>query len=261
MPVSGKTAAPWEIPYLKESDIPDMGAGDKAIAERVHALLDGTDVQDLDWLKSGSKKQIVVCNSSGVPQYVTASGDVTNDESGVFTIGTGKVTNAKLASPNNSTYKMLLSSQESFNLDAAAGTYILGTGASTASGGSITNLPVPVLSFAKADYEVAGLTQKLRLRVQILANGTKPTIKFTFGLYPISAVGGGGDELKMTLGTVVSESTVAVNEPSSSGATRAVGSDFTIPGDQSYALGVVTSGTLTNSSACLLSAHLQTRNV
>jgi hypothetical protein len=97
MAVSGKTAAPWEVPYLLESDIPDMGAGDKAIAERVHAILAGSAQQSLGWLKSGTEKQLIVCNASGVPQYVTASGDVTNDKAGVFTIGNEKVTAAKLA--------------------------------------------------------------------------------------------------------------------------------------------------------------------
>ena len=38
MAVSGKTSD-FEIPYLTEEDGPDMGAGDKAIAERVNAIL------------------------------------------------------------------------------------------------------------------------------------------------------------------------------------------------------------------------------
>lgn len=37
MAVSGKTAAPYEFPYLAESDIPDIGAGDKAIADKLQA--------------------------------------------------------------------------------------------------------------------------------------------------------------------------------------------------------------------------------
>lgn len=39
MAVSGKTDA-FEIPFLEESDIPDMGAGDKAIAERMDELFE-----------------------------------------------------------------------------------------------------------------------------------------------------------------------------------------------------------------------------
>ena len=91
MAVSGKTAAPWEIPYLEESDIPDMGAGDKAIAERLHAILAASNQRSPSWLKKGSKGQIIVCNSSGTPQYVTPSGDVSLSESGDFEIGKGTV--------------------------------------------------------------------------------------------------------------------------------------------------------------------------
>jgi hypothetical protein len=102
MAVSGKTAAPWEVPYLLESDIPDMGAGDKAIAERVHEILAGTKQQALTWLKPGAANQIIVCNAAGVPQYVTPKGAATLAEDGTLTLanpsvsgyidGTGKIT-------------------------------------------------------------------------------------------------------------------------------------------------------------------------
>jgi hypothetical protein len=91
VPVSGKTPAPSEIPYLLGTDIPDMGAGDKAIAERVAAILEAENRQPLSWLKKGTKKQIIVCNSSGVPQYQSMSGDVTIDEEGITAIGNNKL--------------------------------------------------------------------------------------------------------------------------------------------------------------------------
>lgn len=46
----------------------------------------------LAWLAGGSSAQIIVCNGSGVPTYVTSSGDVTTDNTGALSIGTGKVT-------------------------------------------------------------------------------------------------------------------------------------------------------------------------
>lgn len=95
MAVSGKTAAPWEIPYLAESDIPDMGAGDKAIAERVATILSAENQQNLDWLKKGTEKQLIVCNSSGVPQYVAMGGDATLAEDGTLTVSDGAITSRK----------------------------------------------------------------------------------------------------------------------------------------------------------------------
>ncbi len=50
----------------------------------------------LSKLASGTSAQIIVANVSGVPTYVTASGDVTNDNAGVFSIGTGKVTSTMI---------------------------------------------------------------------------------------------------------------------------------------------------------------------
>ena len=48
-------------------------------------------------LASGTSAQYPVCNVSGVPVYVTMSGDITQTNAGVTAIGAGKVTNAMLA--------------------------------------------------------------------------------------------------------------------------------------------------------------------
>lgn len=183
--------------------------------------------------------------------------------------GSNKIADTGMESPNNSAYKLLMLAQSSFIVDAVAGTYLLGSASSgiqnpIASGGQIDGnssaTAPPVTFFAKADYEVAGKTQKLRLRAQVAANATKPTIKFTFGLYPIT-VAGEADKLNLTMGTVVSGSTVEINEPAASTLTSGTGSDFTIPSDGAFVLGVVSSGTLTNNNASIVSAQLQSRNV
>lgn len=180
------------------------------------------------------------------------------------------ITDAKLASPNNAAYRLLCHSHLSLASDAAAGTYPLQAYSPEpanpkVSGGNVINAGLPFslpafLYFDDADYTVGSKTQKLRLRAQVACNATKAAIKFTFGLYPIT-VAGAADTLTVTLGTVVSSSTVEINEPAASTVTGAVNSDFTIPSDGAYALGVVTSATLTNNSAVLLSAQLQTRSV
>ena len=144
-----------------------------------------------------------------------------------------------------------------------AGTYMLANGsAPILSGADSTTSSLPIFPFAKADYEVANKTQKLRLRVQIATNATKPTTKFTFGLYPVTVAGGSG-ELKATLGTVVSGSTFEINEPAASTITSKETADFTIPADGAYSLGVVTGGELNPTPAVRVKVYmvLQTRNV
>jgi len=170
-----------------------------------------------------------------------------------------KVPDTSLSSPNNSAYRVIISAQSYLAADQVAATLFLTGGNAVASGGTAPTPPC-IFYFDDADYTVAGKTQKLRLRAQVSANATKPTIKFTFGFYPIT-VAGGADALTVTLGTVVSGSTVEINEPAASAVTNTTGSDFTIPSDGAYVLGVVTSGTLTNNSAVAVTAQLQTRSV
>lgn len=68
-------------------------------------ILDGTIVNAdinasaaiaLSKLASGTSGQVVVANGSGVPTYVTPSGDVTLTNAGVTSIGSGKVTSAMI---------------------------------------------------------------------------------------------------------------------------------------------------------------------
>ena len=172
---------------------------------------------------------------------------------------------ASLKSPNNSVYRQLLLASGFMKSSAAANTYILGamvSGVLPTTGQNLstsTAYPPPVLLLASSDYAVGSKTQKLRIRAQVSANATKPTIKFTFGLYPYTVAGGSG-EIKATLGSVVAGSTLEFNEPAASTVTQKVNEDFTLPADGVYVLGVVTSGTLTENAAVLLSAQLQTRH-
>jgi len=47
-------------------------------------------------LEAGAKGKILVCNSSGVPQYVTPKGDLTLAEDGTVTVADGAITSRKL---------------------------------------------------------------------------------------------------------------------------------------------------------------------
>lgn len=174
-----------------------------------------------------------------------------------------------LASPNNSAYRTLFVARQSIQTDRAAGTYILcnrtGTAAgAVASGGNILATgeapAVPYFYFDDEDYKVTNKTQKLRLRAQAACNATKAAINFVVRLYPIT-VAGGVDELTLTLGTAVAGSDVELTEPAASSITQKNSGEFSIPVDGAYCLGVQTNATLTNNSAVLISAQLQTKSV
>lgn len=95
MAVTGKTAAPHEIPYFEPLDKPpNMATVTKAMADQTAARLDAIAPKQI---VGATKKQLLIANASGVVTAVTASGDVTNDESGVFSIGIAKILEAMLA--------------------------------------------------------------------------------------------------------------------------------------------------------------------
>ena len=183
---------------------------------------------------------------------------------GTSEVADGTLTDTDLASPNNSAYKTIYRAGTYIGLDATAATYIMGGGTSNvASGADIfgaARYPT-LLPFDDADYVVASKTAKLQIRVVVACNATAPAITFTVGLYPVTT-GGGADALTMTLGTVVTGSTIAIASPSGATPTRAVtAADFTVPADGTYSLGVVTSGTIANDSVVFVGGVLQTRNV
>ena len=119
---------------------------------------------------------------------------------------------------------------------------------------------VALLHFNAADYVVAAKETKLRVRGSVAANATKPALKFTIGLYPVTVAGGAGS-LTKSFGTVVPGSTVEINEPAASTVTQNTSADFTPPADGAYALGVVTSAKLTANNVSMITAQLQVRNV
>jgi hypothetical protein len=95
MAVSGKTAAPHEIPYYLETDSPpDMGAVSKAMAERVHGQLDSIAPKQI---VGGTKGQLVVVDNTGATAFKAMKGDGTIDGEGNFQLGKGVVGSEELA--------------------------------------------------------------------------------------------------------------------------------------------------------------------
>jgi hypothetical protein len=115
--------------------------------------------------------------------------------------------------------------------------------------------------FDDADYTISGKTQRLRVRGQCYTNQTAPALTMTLGLYPISSVAGTSDAVNLTLGTVVSGSTVAFASPSASSLNQGNSGDFAIPADGHYVPGVAFSANLPAGSGVILAIQLQTRYV
>jgi hypothetical protein len=113
--------------------------------------------------------------------------------------------------------------------------------------------------FDDADFTVASKTQRLRVRAQVWTNGTAPGITFTTGLYPVTVVGG-ADALNAIPGTVVTGSTVAIASPVINSITQGNSGDFTAPTDGQYMFACLTSGTIANNAAVVVTAQLQTRH-
>ncbi len=136
--------------------------------------------------------------------------------------------------------------------------------ASSRATASTAYAPTPgVFQFTAADYAITGRTTKLRLRATVMNNAAAPGRTATVGLYPVTAVGGSADKMSLTLGTVVTGSTITFSSLSMTANSRLqnVTADFDVPSDGMYVLGVNIAGGNINGSALLnVLADLQVRN-
>jgi hypothetical protein len=158
-------------------------------------------------------------------------------------------------------YRTILSVASQHTAARVAGKYGFGyQQAAFATGVAIAN-PIAIVGIYAADYpSIAGLTPKLRIRAQVNVNDVAPTGNYTFGLYPITrpATSGGAGNMIYTMGTVVSGSTGAtVSTPAADSQTSLVSSDFSLPADGQYILGMVTTATVAANSHMHLNAQLQ----
>lgn len=149
-------------------------------------------------------------------------------------------------------YRRLIDAQASGAEGGGANTYYFTLAASLLASGvdtALSNGPAG-LYIAAADWAIPGRTPLLRIRGVVAANATDDTITHTFGLYPVTW-SGGSNLLIPTMGVVVPGSTAAVDS-GVNGVTKADSTDFAVPADGFYALGVVFSGTqAANASATL----------
>jgi hypothetical protein len=178
-------------------------------------------------------------------------------------IADANVTDAKLASPNNLVYRSLFRVMGSMTQAQVAGTYSPGgpTGGVYLSGTNSSGYLVSFFHITPADYVVAGKTAFYRLKATVGTNTVAPARTVTFGLYPVTFAGTGGN-LAVTLGSVVSSSTAAIASPPASSATTLASSDFTIGSTGPYAFGVVLAGgSIAANSAISFSVQLDMHNL
>lgn len=132
----------------------------------------------------------------------------------------------------------------------------------TVASGSASGQGQMLWPVAAADWTVTGLTTKLRLRALTLTGDTAPGITLTYGLYPISSMASSGPSSTLiTVGTVVSGSTVARATPAANSNFTDTTSDFTLPADGVYVPGVLLSGATAASSLVACVWQLQVRHV
>jgi hypothetical protein len=196
---------------------------------------------------SAGKEQFFFDTSDSQPKWKNSAGTVTS------------------LVPNNTAYQTIFRADGRFADAAAGGTYMLrnsGTTLVTSTTAIATPGYVPTFQFRTADYTATGMTQKLRVLMQIATNSVSVgTVTFTAGLYPVT-VAGAASNITYTLGTVTPNSNLnPIVNPGTSTFTNQDSGDFTIPADGAYTLGVVTSGAQTTTAVPIVNVWLQIRNV
>jgi hypothetical protein len=178
---------------------------------------------------------------------------------GLRTLGVGAQQALPGSYNDNSVYRTILDVCGGVAAAAAAGTRGFGHGALILAATLVTT-PLDLIYLNPADYAVAGLTARLRVKAQLVCNAVAPTGTWTFGLHPVTAVAGAAGGVSYTIGAAVTGSTVAFTTPAASSMNQNASADMAFPAAGYYALGLVTSAAVATSSYVHASAFLQTRN-
>ena len=213
------------------------------------------------------KKDIAATEYKLTPEFILLSGEAVVYMDGIgwtYYGADGSIKNAAVAASANSTYRTVLDVTGSHTAARVAGTYGFGHGDALAISGTGTLYPLDVIYLKATDFPtVYGLTTKLRLKAQLYCNDVAPfTGTFVFGLHPVTrpATSGGAGLVIYTIGAAVAGSTVTFTNPTADSSNQGESSDFAMPADGHYIIGVVTSATMAASSHAHLSALLQMRN-
>lgn len=153
------------------------------------------------------------------------------------------IVDTKLASPNNAVYRTVACGPIHILGGVTTGTYMLSSRVYGALDDPATDFSYAgpsIINIAASAYTVAGKTTYMRLRVNMATNNTSlSTSVVKTGLYPISSCGGASSgTVTAVFGTVVAGSQVTHGSSWSAGATGDVSSDFALPSNGPYVVGV-----------------------
>lgn len=161
-------------------------------------------------------------------------------------------------------YRELVSGSARLDAPAGGGPYLLGaaltggiTAASAAAGLCVFRWDPEWV----AESEPVKRTTYLRIRATLLTNATAPAITFTTGLYPVTAAGGAASTVSVTLGSVITGSTVAFASPAKETLGNGHTEDFAAPAAGYYALAVAVSGSAAASSSVAVRAAVQVHEI
>lgn len=195
-----------------------------------------------------------------------ATDAVTNTKIAAATIAGDRLVNStiadtKLASPSNVIYKTL--TQDSGPLQGlVAGSLYSNIGGSVATYNILLATGIPVFPLVASHYAVAGKTTKLRLIYAVGTNAVAPAVTLTFGLHNITGTGGTGNNFQTNANTTpVTGSTTVWTTPAANTAATLAGTDFDLPADGRYGLGISSSGSQAAGSVAYVSWILQVRHV
>lgn len=167
-------------------------------------------------------------NVNDLNSNLTAVASVLNGNVDANNIAAGSVTDAKLASPNNSTYKTVFAASGlAGGLVTATAYYFLSPTAVNASPVTVSTYPIAGFYFNSADYTVAGLTAYYRLRLTYASNATALGTTATVVLSSPTVAGGAG--IITFTESSVDTATVSVAAPSASTIATAVSSATALP--------------------------------
>jgi hypothetical protein len=174
------------------------------------------------------------------------------------------VTDAKLASPNNGLYRTLACAPIQIAGSTAVNTYVLFNNGLGASGSSYSGLTgVGLLRINSTDLAVTSKTTYLRTLIAVAVNAAAlgGSVTAKVGLYPVTSTGGAASNLSITLGTVVASSEVTIANSWASNVFNAVSSDFALPANGTYVIGLAVSGATTASASYVQgTAEVQVHN-
>lgn len=210
-------------------------------------------------LTAGAPENVNQLNSNLTAISSVINGGITNGNLS----GSAGITDANLASPNNSVYKTIYRAEGFVSAGNPGGLayYFLGNTITLfpSGGGTLLQAYVPpVLVMDSADYAVAGKSTVMRIRAAYASNGTAIGVNVSTALTTYT-VGGAGTAMTYTIGS--GTGIVTLTTPAANSTTVGTTSDLSLPSNGNYLAYIYLSGSPAANHVGHLSVQVQVRNV